>query len=230
MAPAVLIQPESPRLFPRNLDTSAKFPTAKTASIAGGVSLEARQPAGSTFPSHSSSSPAGNANIQNGCSSGIAGRSGSLGSQLNGNAFITSQTLLQKSRDSAAVGLASDGSPKKPNILYIMADQMAAPLLRMNDPDSPIKTPNLDALASTGVVFGSAYCNSPLCAPSRFVMCTGQLPSKIGGYDNASVLRPEEPTYAHYLRREGYETVLAGKMHFIGPDQLHGFEHRLALL
>lgn len=107
-----------------------------------------------------------------------------------------------------------------------MADQMAAPLLKMNDPNSVIKTPNIDELAKSGVVFSSAYCNSPLCAPSRFTMCTGQLPSKIGGYDNASILAPEVPTYAHYLRREGYETALAGKMHFIGPDQLHGFEHR----
>lgn len=107
-----------------------------------------------------------------------------------------------------------------------MADQMAAPLQKFNDPDSVIKTPHLDELARTGVNFSSAYCNSPLCAPSRFTMCTGQLPSKIGGYDNASILGPEVPTYAHYLRREGYETALAGKMHFIGPDQLHGFEHR----
>lgn len=107
-----------------------------------------------------------------------------------------------------------------------MADQMSAPHLKMNDPESLIKTPNLDKLAETGVVFSSAYCNSPLCAPSRFTMCTGQLPSKIGGYDNASILAPEVPTYAHYLRAEGYETALAGKMHFIGPDQLHGFEHR----
>jgi arylsulfatase A-like enzyme len=61
-------------------------------------------------------------------------------------------------------------------------------------------------------------------------MCTGQLPSKIAGYDNASILAPEVPTYAHYLRAEGYETALAGKMHFIGPDQLHGFEHRLVTL
>jgi len=121
---------------------------------------------------------------------------------------------------------APGGSQRKPNILYIMADQMAAPLLKFNDPTSVIKTLHLDELARTGVHFSSAYCNSPLCAPSRFTMCTGQLPSKIGGYDNASILGPEVPTYAHYLRREGYETVLAGKMHFIGPDQLHGFENR----
>jgi arylsulfatase A-like enzyme len=105
---------------------------------------------------------------------------------------------------------------------------MAAPLLKMNNPDSVIKTPNIDELARTGVVFSNAYCNSPLCAPSRFTMCTGQLPSKIGGYDNASEFHSEIPTYAHYLRNEGYETVLAGKMHFIGADQLHGFEKRYA--
>lgn len=116
---------------------------------------------------------------------------------------------------------------KKPNILYIMADQMAAPLLSLHDKESPIKTPNLDRLASEGVVFDSAYCNSPLCAPSRFVMVSGQLPSKIGAYDNASDLPADVPTYAHYLRREGYHTALAGKMHFCGPDQLHGYEQRL---
>ncbi|OCL03029.1 choline-sulfatase [Glonium stellatum] len=125
------------------------------------------------------------------------------------------------------VGRARHSTAPKPNILYIMADQMAAPLLKMHDPNSPIRTPNIDSLAKTGVVFSNAYCNSPLCAPSRFSVCTGQLPSKIGGYDNASVLASDIPTYAHYLRQEGYETALAGKMHFIGPDQLHGFEHRL---
>ncbi|KAJ5651738.1 hypothetical protein N7507_009164 [Penicillium longicatenatum] len=116
---------------------------------------------------------------------------------------------------------------KKPNILYIMADQMAAPLLSLHDKNSPIKTPNLDRLAAGGVTFDSAYCNSPLCAPSRYVMVSGQLPSKIGAYDNAADLPADTPTYAHYLRREGYHTALAGKMHFCGPDQLHGYEQRL---
>ncbi|KAI9368505.1 putative choline sulfatase [Aspergillus egyptiacus] len=116
---------------------------------------------------------------------------------------------------------------KKPNILYIMADQMAAPLLAFHDKNSPIKTPNLNRLAEEGVVFDSAYCNAPLCAPSRYVMVTGQLPSKIGAYDNAADLPADIPTYAHYLRREGYHTALAGKMHFCGPDQLHGYEQRL---
>lgn len=112
------------------------------------------------------------------------------------------------------------------NILFIMADQMAAPLLPIYGP-SPIKLPHLSRLAAQGVVFDAAYCNSPLCAPSRFTLVSGQLPSKIGAYDNAADLPADVPTYAHYLRRLGYRTALAGKMHFCGPDQLHGFEERL---
>jgi len=101
---------------------------------------------------------------------------------------------------------------KQPNILYIMADQLAAPLLKMHNPSSQIKTPNLDELAAGSIIFDSAYCPSPLCAPSRMSMVTGQLPTKIGSYDNACSIDPSIPTYAHYLRAAGYETTLAGKM------------------
>ncbi|GAB7346356.1 hypothetical protein MBLNU457_5066t1 [Dothideomycetes sp. NU457] len=123
-------------------------------------------------------------------------------------------------------GFSTPLFPSQKNILYIMADQLAAPLLKMYNKNSQIKTPNLDKLAEKSVVFDSAYCNSPLCAPSRMAMITGQLPSKIGSYDNASSISSDVPTYAHYLRSAGYETALAGKMHFIG-DQLHGYENRL---
>jgi choline-sulfatase len=116
---------------------------------------------------------------------------------------------------------------RQPNILFIMADQMAAPLLPLHDSTSPIKMPHLSALAASGVVFDSAYCNSPLCAPSRFSLVSGQLPSKIGAYDNAADFAADIPTYAHYLRKLGYRTALSGKMHFCGPDQLHGYEDRL---
>jgi choline-sulfatase len=115
---------------------------------------------------------------------------------------------------------------KQPNVLYIMADQLAAPQLKMYNPDSQIKTPNLDRLAAKSVQFDSAYCPSPLCAPSRMSMISGQLPMKIGAYDNASQIGSDVPTYAHYLRSKGYHTALAGKMHFVG-DQLHGYEQRL---
>ena len=108
-----------------------------------------------------------------------------------------------------------------------MADQMAAPLLPLHDPASKVQMPHLSQLAAQGVTFDSAYCNSPLCAPSRFSLVSGQLPSRIGGFDNAADLPADVPTYAHYLRNLGYRTALSGKMHFCGPDQLHGYEERL---
>ena len=114
----------------------------------------------------------------------------------------------------------------KPNILFIMADQMAGPALPVYG-HPLVKAPNISALAQNGVVFDSAYCNSPLCAPSRFSMMAGQLPSRIGAYDNAAEFPATVPTLAHYLRVQGYRTCLAGKMHFVGPDQRHGFEERL---
>lgn len=58
-------------------------------------------------------------------------------------------------------------------------------------------------------------------------MLTGRLPSRFGAFDNASELPSEIPTVAHHLRSVGYQTILSGKMHFAGPNQLHGFEERL---
>jgi choline-sulfatase len=90
-----------------------------------------------------------------------------------------------------------------------------------------VRAPHLRTLAEQGVIFDNAYCNSPLCSPSRAVFMTGQLPSRTGVFDNAAAFGADIPTWAHYLRQLGYRTVLAGKMHFCGPDQLHGFEARL---
>ena len=113
-----------------------------------------------------------------------------------------------------------------PNILFIQVDQLTATALRAYG-DTVCHAPNLDRLAQTGTVFEAAYCNFPLCAPSRFSMAAGQLCSTIGAYDNAAEMPASIPTYAHYLRAAGYQTALSGKMHFIGPDQYHGFEKRL---
>jgi choline-sulfatase len=114
----------------------------------------------------------------------------------------------------------------RPNILILMADQLGASALPAYG-NRVAKTPHIDALAARGVVFDSFYCNSPLCAPSRFSMLSGRQVSAIGAYDNAAEFPAQVPTFAHYLRRSGYRTILSGKMHFCGADQLHGFEERL---
>src|SRR5919106_4221517 len=107
-----------------------------------------------------------------------------------------------------------------------MVDQLAAGWLPAYG-HPVVQAPTLTKLAREGVVFESAYCPSPLCAPSRAALLTGKLPSRVGAFDNAAELAASIPTVAHRLRALGYATSLAGKMHFVGPDQLHGFEERL---
>ena len=114
----------------------------------------------------------------------------------------------------------------RPNIVLIMADQLA-PQFTGTYGHPLVQTPHMDALAARGTRFDAAYCNAPLCAPSRFSFMSGQLVTRIAAYDNASEFPATIPTFAHYLRRAGYRTCLSGKMHFVGPDQLHGFEERL---
>ena len=114
----------------------------------------------------------------------------------------------------------------RPNIVVIQADQMAAQALgAYGDPSA--RTPHIDALAADAAVYDRAYCTTPLCAPSRASMMTGRMPSDIGCFDNGDDFAASTPTFAHHLRRAGYHTALVGRMHFIGPDQHHGFEQRL---
>jgi len=113
-----------------------------------------------------------------------------------------------------------------PNILLFMTDQLTAGALAAYG-GQVCRTPNLDRHAAGGTVFEQAYCPYPLCAPSRFAMMSGRLASRIGAWDNGAEFPASVPTFAHYLRARGYYTCISGKMHFVGPDQLHGFEERL---
>lgn len=115
---------------------------------------------------------------------------------------------------------------KQYNIVIVMADQLPPHFLAAYG-HLTVKTPHIDALAREGLRFDAAYCNSPLCAPSRFAFMTGQHISRLGAYDNASELKASVPTFAHYLNALGYRTCLSGKMHFVGPDQKHGFRDRV---
>lgn len=114
----------------------------------------------------------------------------------------------------------------QPNILILMVDQLAGTLF----PDGPaefLHAPHLRALSARAARFRNNYTASPLCSPARASFMSGQLPSRTGVYDNAAEFQSSIPTFAHHLRAAGYYTCLSGKMHFVGPDQLHGFEERL---
>jgi choline-sulfatase len=113
----------------------------------------------------------------------------------------------------------------RPNILILMVDQLNGTFF----PDGPadwLHAPALKALAERSARFANSYTASPLCAPGRASFMSGRLPSGTRVYDNAAEFASDIPTFAHHLRRAGYQTCLSGKMHFVGPDQLHGFEER----
>lgn len=121
----------------------------------------------------------------------------------------------------------SQARPDQPNILLIMTDEHAAAYSGTYG-HPLVQTPHMDRLASMGTTFEHAYCNSPLCLPSRMSFMTGRYVHRVGAYDNGSPLPSDTVTWAHALRAVGYEAVLCGKQHFCGPDQLHGFERQLA--
>ena len=117
-------------------------------------------------------------------------------------------------------------SDRKPNFLIVMVDQLNGTLFD-NGPADFLHVPNLRGLADNAVKMSNTYCASPLCAPSRASFMSAILPSRTGAYDNAAEFPSSIPTFAHHLRRLDYRTILSGKMHFVGPDQLHGFERRM---
>ena len=106
-----------------------------------------------------------------------------------------------------------------------MADQMTAHALPVYG-NQKVIAPNLQKLADTGVVFDNCYCNLPMCGPSRASLHTAKLPFSMQMYDNASEFHADIPALPHYLRDLGYRAELTGKMHFVGPDQFHGYEKR----
>ncbi len=116
-------------------------------------------------------------------------------------------------------------SAKKPNVLWIMADQFHAGA--MGFLGSQVRTPALDSLAKTGLVFEKAYCNNPICGPSRTSFITGQRPGTHGILGNTigHLDLPVPPTIPLVFRNSGYETALIGKAHMLRKWDAAGFEH-----
>ena len=113
----------------------------------------------------------------------------------------------------------------RPNVLFIESDQHCAAVTGCYG-DPVVRTPNLDRLAARGVVMDSAYCASPICVPSRSSLLTGRHPFENRVWTNMHVLDSAIPTMAHAMGAAGYRPVQVGRLHFNGPDQLHGYAER----
>ncbi len=116
--------------------------------------------------------------------------------------------------------------PKRPNILFLMSDQHRADLAGYAG-NTVVRTPVLDRLARTGVVFQNAYTPSPICVPARQCMMAGQLP-KTCACERWIDLSPRYHTFAREFSRYAYNTCCSGKLHHQGPDQMQGWRTRVA--
>ncbi|ETP72955.1 arylsulfatase A family protein [Lachnospiraceae bacterium JC7] len=114
----------------------------------------------------------------------------------------------------------------QPDILFFMSDQHTPYFSGFGG--NNVDTPEMDSLCRDGIRFSEAYSNCPLCVPARLSMLSSLRPAKTGIFTLDDALPDLTPTFLHYLVEQGYETVLCGRMHFLGNDQRHGFTKRIA--
>jgi len=117
---------------------------------------------------------------------------------------------------------------KSPNILWICTDQQRMDTLGCYG-NQYVKTPNLDKLASSGVMFNHAYCQNPVCAPSRASFITGRYPSTTKCRQNGQMISKDEIPVTRILRDAGYNCGLAGKLHIApcNPSVCNVMEERI---
>ena len=112
------------------------------------------------------------------------------------------------------------------NIVFLFSDEHAGAVMG-NSGHQVVQTPHLDRLAEQSYAFDNAYCNSPICTPSRLSLLTGRYPHQIEAWDLGAIVDRRYQTWGDYLTEADYETVLCGRTHFNGTDRLLGFSRRL---
>ncbi len=115
---------------------------------------------------------------------------------------------------------------RPPNVLFLCSDQHLTSAAGCYG-SREVRTPNIDAIAATATRFNHAYCQAPVCVPSRGSIITSQYPHKHGARILQDALPDDARTVAHFFKERGYATAAIGKMHFVDETRRHGFDHRL---
>jgi len=118
----------------------------------------------------------------------------------------------------AATGIASTGAAEKPNIVYVLFDDMGYGQPPSYRADSEFKTPRLDQLAREGMRFTDAHTASGVCTPTRYGLLTGRYPSRIGQFGVLTTFSPpiipvSRLTVPALLKQHDYQTACVGKWH-----------------
>ena len=124
--------------------------------------------------------------------------------------------------------MGADVTPRPDNILFVFTDQHRHDV--MGCAGHPVvATPTLDRIAAEGVRFTRAWCQSPICQPSRASVITGRYPSDLGVIGNTGGFDPTWPTVMKNLQAVGYETATVGKTHYhesYAPSGTEAFDMR----
>ena len=112
------------------------------------------------------------------------------------------------------------------NLLILLSDEHNKRMLGVVG-HSHVRTPNLDKLASEGVLFENAYCNSPICVPSRAILATGRYNAEIGYWDNADPYDGKIPSWGHRAVEGDCDAVSIGKLHFLDDQAPTGFSEQI---
>ena len=125
----------------------------------------------------------------------------------------------------AEIAHRTDKGQRMPNVLWICPDQQRADTIAsLGNPH--IRTPHLDALVQQSVTFTNAFCQTPICSPSRGSFMTGRYPRETNIKSNAEYIRPTEKLVSRILADQGYDCGLAGKLH-LSPCDHHFVEQRI---
>ncbi len=115
------------------------------------------------------------------------------------------------------------------NLVFIMSDEHNAAFMGASG-HNVVRTPHLDHLAASGVLFENAYTNCPICVPARASFATGRYVHDCGYWDNADPYDGAAPSWGHRLMEQGHRVVSIGKLHYRDTSDPNGFDEEIAPL
>ena len=148
--------------------------------------------------------------------------------QIARRQFLKAAGLAGASLFAAGCGAQSSYAKKRPNIVFIMADDMGYGDPGCYNPGSKIPTPHIDRLAEQGIKFTNAHSPGSLCVPARYGLLTGRYPFRsereIAGFSPTSLIEADRMTIGSVLQQNGYRTACIGKWH-LGFENIKDYNY-----